>query len=280
MTHLPHSTRRRLASGLVAAATVAALLARVDSVAPATAPAPTIARTGDGGEPRRERRGRGVGAGHRVAGRARTTSELQCATYAVPLDYRHPEAGTVRLAVNRLPANGTRSDRLALPEPRRPGRVRGGLAWRASPRRPRPKALRQHFDLVGFDPRGTNRQHSQHRVRAGRPARCAASTRPWVSPGPRAPLRMPCARAASSRRAASSAAARSCRSWAPSTPPATWTGCARPSATTGSATSGCPTAPTSVPCTPTCSRAGSVRSPWTGRSTRSSTATTTSGSWA
>ena len=31
---------------------------------------------------------------------------LQCATYAVPLDYRHPEAGTVRLAVNRLPAKG------------------------------------------------------------------------------------------------------------------------------------------------------------------------------
>ena len=154
MTHLPHSTRRRLASGLVAAATVAALLPG-SPVAPATAAAPTIARTGDGGEPPES----GADVGSVPAIEWRTCEEdkrLQCATYAVPLDYRHPEAGTVRLAVNRLPAKGPGRIGSLFLNPGGPGG--SGVDFVAGvAEAPETKALRQHFDLVGFDPRGTNR---------------------------------------------------------------------------------------------------------------------------
>lgn len=76
---------------------------------------------------------------------------LQCSTVTVPLDYRHPDGRTIDLAVSRLPA--------AKPEKRRgvllvnPGGP--GLAGSRVPALlPFPQAVRDSYDIVGFDPRG------------------------------------------------------------------------------------------------------------------------------
>ena len=67
-----------------------------------------------------------------------------------------PEAGTVRLAVNRLPAKGSGRIGSLFLNPGGPGG--SGVDFVAGvAEAPETKALRQHFDLVGFDPRGTNR---------------------------------------------------------------------------------------------------------------------------
>jgi len=151
VTHLPHPTRRRLASGLVAAATVAALLPG-SPVAPASAAPIRAAEAGEAPEA-------GADVGSVPAIRWKTCKDderLQCATYAVPLDYRHPEAGTVRLAVNRLPATGPGRIGSLFLNPGGPGG--SGVDFVAGVAEgPATKGLRRHFDLVGFDPRGTNR---------------------------------------------------------------------------------------------------------------------------
>jgi pimeloyl-ACP methyl ester carboxylesterase len=81
---------------------------------------------------------------------------LQCVTCSVPLDYQHPDRGTVELAVNRLPASGPDRTGSLFLNPGGPGGsgvdVVAGMTGI-----PQTKELRRHFDLVGFDPRGTNR---------------------------------------------------------------------------------------------------------------------------
>ncbi|MGH9095182.1 MAG: alpha/beta hydrolase [Acidimicrobiales bacterium] len=75
----------------------------------------------------------------------------QCATVLVPLDPRHPTGASIALAVDRAPATGARMGSL-LVNPGGPGvsgvDQLGGLVDQLSP------ALRQHFDIVGFDPPG------------------------------------------------------------------------------------------------------------------------------
>jgi len=81
---------------------------------------------------------------------------LQCATYQVPLDYRNPRAGTATIALDRMPATGP--DRLGslFLNPGGPGG--SGVDFVAfAGTSPIFKALRKRFDLIGFDPRGTNR---------------------------------------------------------------------------------------------------------------------------
>ncbi len=78
----------------------------------------------------------------------------QCASVTVPLDPQHPNGETVAMAVDRVPATGRRTGSL-LVNPGGPG-VSGvdalpGLAAELSP------TLRQHFDIVGFDPPGVGR---------------------------------------------------------------------------------------------------------------------------
>lgn len=75
---------------------------------------------------------------------------LQCATYEVPLDYRHPRRGTATLALTRRPAADQehRIGSLFL-NPGGPGG--SGTSLPASDAF---DALGQRFDLVGFDPRG------------------------------------------------------------------------------------------------------------------------------
>ncbi|MET9265867.1 alpha/beta hydrolase [Amycolatopsis sp. NPDC004079] len=77
--------------------------------------------------------------------------QLQCSTVAVPLDYRHPDGRKIDIAVSRLSA--------AKPEKRRgvllvnPGGP--GLAGLRVPvAQPFPQAVRDSYDIVGFDPRG------------------------------------------------------------------------------------------------------------------------------
>jgi pimeloyl-ACP methyl ester carboxylesterase len=81
---------------------------------------------------------------------------LQCATAAVPLDYRNPSGPTISLALVRHPAEdpAARIGSLFM-NPGGPGgsgvdlveAIGGGL----------PDALRARFDIVGFDPRGVAR---------------------------------------------------------------------------------------------------------------------------
>jgi pimeloyl-ACP methyl ester carboxylesterase len=79
---------------------------------------------------------------------------MECATYVVPLDYQDPDAGTVRLALNRIPATGPDRIGSLFLNPGGPGGSGvdfvAGVAGQL-------KALGRRFDLVGFDPRGTNR---------------------------------------------------------------------------------------------------------------------------
>jgi pimeloyl-ACP methyl ester carboxylesterase len=82
--------------------------------------------------------------------------DLQCATYVLPLDYQHPGAGTVRLAVNRARATGPHRVGSLFLNPGGPGG--SGVDFVAAVAgAPQLEALRRHFDLIGFDPRGTNR---------------------------------------------------------------------------------------------------------------------------
>ena len=152
MSHLSHPIRRRLASGLVAVATVAALLPGSPVLSPASAAPTRAAEAGEAPES-------GADVGSVPAIRWKTCKDdqrLQCATYAVPLDYRNPAAGTVKLAVNRLPAKGPGRIGSLFLNPGGPGG--SGVDFVAGVAEgPATKELRQHFDLVGFDPRGTNR---------------------------------------------------------------------------------------------------------------------------
>lgn len=77
---------------------------------------------------------------------------FQCGTVEVPLDYNHPGAGTIMIALNRKPATDA-AHRIGslLINPGGPGAsgldwVRGSAAAIGN--------LNRRFDLVGFDPRG------------------------------------------------------------------------------------------------------------------------------
>jgi pimeloyl-ACP methyl ester carboxylesterase len=86
----------------------------------------------------------------------------QCATLPVPLDYANPEGQTIGIALARHPATGTKVGSLLL-NPGGPGASGvDGLSTEMSIVSP---ALVQHFDLVGFDPRGVARSA---------PVRCAS----------------------------------------------------------------------------------------------------------
>ncbi|HEV2034558.1 MAG TPA: alpha/beta hydrolase [Candidatus Dormibacteraeota bacterium] len=77
---------------------------------------------------------------------------FQCATVQAPLDYSHPEAGTIGIAISRKPATeATRRIGSVLTNPGGPGAsgiqfLRGEVAAMAN--------LNTRFDLIGFDPRG------------------------------------------------------------------------------------------------------------------------------
>ena len=105
----------------------------------------------------------------------------QCATLEVPLDYADPTGETIELALLRVPR-------------RRPGRAGRARSWStpAAPARPAPTTprrtptsasatpLREHFDIVGFDPRGTGERPGRlpHRRASSTPTRATPTRQP------------------------------------------------------------------------------------------------------
>jgi pimeloyl-ACP methyl ester carboxylesterase len=101
-------------------------------------------------------------------------STLQCGTVSVPVDYAQPDAGSITIAVDRAPAldpSATRGTIFFNP---------GGPGESANQILPiallfLPRAVRQHFNIVSFDPRGTG---------ASDPLECGTSLPAIVSVAP------------------------------------------------------------------------------------------------
>lgn len=80
---------------------------------------------------------------------------VECATITVPIDYAQPATGTIDVAIARIEATGQKQGTLVY-MPGGPGdsgvdRLLGGNVV--------PPAVAEHFDVVSYDPRGTNRSH-------------------------------------------------------------------------------------------------------------------------
>jgi pimeloyl-ACP methyl ester carboxylesterase len=75
-----------------------------------------------------------------------------CARLRVPFDYRHPNAKAITLALLRVPASGHRIGSLVV-NPGGPGAAGTGYAAAGGAVFGAP--LLEHYDIVGFDPRGT-----------------------------------------------------------------------------------------------------------------------------
>jgi len=75
----------------------------------------------------------------------------QCARLTVPLDYRKPAGRTIDLAVLKVPASGSRIGSMVV-NPGGPGE--SGTSYAAGRSTYFGEPLLEHFDIVGFDPRG------------------------------------------------------------------------------------------------------------------------------
>jgi pimeloyl-ACP methyl ester carboxylesterase len=80
--------------------------------------------------------------------------ELECGQLSVPVDYRRPRGERVALAVVRARATGARTRGALFVNPGGPGGSGVDFVIFAKPLF---NALRQDFDIVSFDPRGTGR---------------------------------------------------------------------------------------------------------------------------
>ena len=86
---------------------------------------------------------------------ASKTSEIptgaECGLLSVPVDYSKPDGDVARIAMIRFKATGEKIGSLVI-NPGGPGE--SGIEAAASRVTALPESVRQHFDLVGFDPRG------------------------------------------------------------------------------------------------------------------------------
>ena len=82
-------------------------------------------------------------------------TKFQCATLRLPRDYHDPSAGTLDVAIIRLPAT-EQDERIGslIVNPGGPGG--SGIELVRQSASAFPSALRKQFDLIGFDPRGVN----------------------------------------------------------------------------------------------------------------------------
>ncbi len=87
-------------------------------------------------------------------------SGFQCASVQVPLDYAHPDADTIAIAIDRKPATDP-ANRIGsvLINPGGPGA--SGVQF-AKDDASALRALNRRFDLVGFDPRGVGQSSPVH----------------------------------------------------------------------------------------------------------------------
>jgi len=82
----------------------------------------------------------------------RCRDRFWCATLEVPLDYAQPTGQTIRMALLDAPATGKRIGSMVV-NPGGPGVP--GTDYAAASSRAFRKPVRQHYDIIGFDPRGT-----------------------------------------------------------------------------------------------------------------------------
>lgn len=129
---------------------------------------------------------------------------VQCGTVTVPVDYGHPQAGSLRVAVTRAPATGPNRRGALVFNPGGPGESGNQILPILLDRFP--PSVRQSFDIVSFDPRGTG---ASQRLDCGTSPAAAASAIPVpagrLDPLPATPL--------------FTAMARSCRRRAPALVP-------------------------------------------------------------
>lgn len=80
---------------------------------------------------------------------------VACATLSVPLDWDRPRGPRIDIAVSRVRASGTPSERrgILLVNPGGPGG--SGLPYAVTKRAKLPERVRRSYDVIGFDPRGT-----------------------------------------------------------------------------------------------------------------------------
>ena len=80
----------------------------------------------------------------------------RCATLTVPLDYEKPDGDTIKLALLMVPSAKASDDQGPLVvNPGGPGA--SGVDFAASANGFFSRTIREHFDIVGFDPRGVGR---------------------------------------------------------------------------------------------------------------------------
>ncbi|MBO1766116.1 alpha/beta hydrolase [Allobranchiibius sp. GilTou38] len=79
---------------------------------------------------------------------------VQCAKLTVPLDYANPTGATIQLAIDRVPATGSRKGSLVV-NPGGPGG--SGYDYAAAADQIVTGSIRKAYDVVGFDPRGVQR---------------------------------------------------------------------------------------------------------------------------
>jgi pimeloyl-ACP methyl ester carboxylesterase len=82
-------------------------------------------------------------------------SDFQCSRLTVPVDYAHPGGKTIQLAVLKAPATGDGRLGSLVVNPGGPGA--SGVEYAAVADYVVSKAVRQAYDVVGFDPRGVDR---------------------------------------------------------------------------------------------------------------------------
>ncbi|HET7306065.1 MAG TPA: alpha/beta hydrolase [Segeticoccus sp.] len=82
-------------------------------------------------------------------------SDFQCARLTVPVDYADPSGETIQLAVLKAPASGDGSQGALVVNPGGPGG--SGVEYAAAADYIVSNTIREHYDVVGFDPRGVDR---------------------------------------------------------------------------------------------------------------------------
>lgn len=99
---------------------------------------------------------------------------LQCGAVVVPVDYSHPDAGSITIAVARAPAlDSSASNGTLIFNPGGPGESANQILPIVL--HMVPLSIRQHFNIVSFDPRGTG---------ASDPLECGTSGSAVVSAAP------------------------------------------------------------------------------------------------
>ncbi|MBO1753733.1 alpha/beta hydrolase [Allobranchiibius sp. CTAmp26] len=79
---------------------------------------------------------------------------VRCAKLTVPLDYANPGGATIQLAIDKVPATGSRKGSLIV-NPGGPGG--SGYDYAAAADQIVTGSIRKSYDVVGFDPRGVQR---------------------------------------------------------------------------------------------------------------------------